>query len=93
MDNLKLYLTGKKVTTQVEVDKYMLTELNLSFDNIKARIANDLIQRFAQEMVSNRINDMVEEEVRDGQATRFSMELFVFNRQDLQDLITLIQNK
>ena len=83
-------IVGNKITSQ-----YMMTEqeseFSLMFDNIQTRLVHEIIKRFTDEMISKRFKDVViETDLPFGQ-TKFNLELFVFNREELNQLIQAIE--
>jgi hypothetical protein len=81
------FIVGKKLTAQYEINKEMERELSIVFDNLNARLSHEVIERFTNEMIANRMKDVVIEEDTINKTTRFKLELFVFNRQELEALL------
>jgi hypothetical protein len=86
-------IVDSKVTSHYVVTKEMEYELSHVFDNVKARFANEVVKRFTDEMVLSRWKDIkVEEGPRFFDDTRYTLELFVFNKEELDTLIQSIKN-
>jgi hypothetical protein len=67
-------------------------ELSHLFDNVQARFTHEVVKRFTDEMVASRWKDVkVEEGSRFFDDTRYTLELFVFNREELNALIQAIK--
>jgi hypothetical protein len=72
--------------------KEMEHELNHVFDNVQARFTHEVVKRFTDEMVASRWKDVkIEEGTNFFDDTRYTLELFVFNRQELDELIRSIK--
>jgi hypothetical protein len=83
---------GSKVTSHYVMTKEMEHELNHVFDNIQARFAHEVVKRFTDEMVASRWKDVkIEEGTNFFDDTRYTLELFVFNREELNTLIQAIK--
>ena len=90
---IKKLIVGSKVTSHYIMTKEMEHELNQVFDNIQARFTHEVVRRFTDEMISNRWKDVkVEEGPKFFDDTRYTLELFVFNRQELDEFIELIKS-
>lgn len=85
-------MLGNKVTSHYVVTKEMEHELSHVFDNVQARFTHEVVKRFADEMVASRWKDVkIEEGPNFFDDTRYTLELFVFNRQELNTLIQAIK--
>ena len=87
---IKQFITGRKIRSEYAFTKLEL-ELSRSFDNIQDRFAHDVIKRFTDQMIADRMKDMVVEIDHNNQ-TKFKLELFVFNRHELDEFIKLIKS-
>ncbi len=86
-------IVGSKVTSHYVMTKEMEHELNQVFDNIQVRFTHEVVKRFTDEMVASRWKDVkIEEGPNFFDDTRYTLELFVFNRQELNELIQAIEN-
>lgn len=86
------FITGKKVTSHYVMTKEMEHELNHVFDNVQARFTHEVVKRFTDEMVASRWKDVkIEEGPNFFDDTRYTLELFVFNREELNTLIEAIK--
>jgi DNA polymerase III delta prime subunit len=86
-------IVGSKVTSHYVMTKEMEYELSRVFDNIQARFTHEVVKRFTDEMIANRWKDVkVEEGSKFFDDTRYTLELFVFNRQELDKFIELIKS-
>lgn len=86
------FIIGKKVTSHYVTTKEMEHELSHLFDNVQARIAHEVVKRFTDEMVASRWKDVkIEEGPNFFDDTRYTLELFVFNRQELNTFIEAIK--
>jgi hypothetical protein len=87
------FITGKKITSQYVMTKEMEHELNHVFDNVQERFTHEVVKRLTDEMIANRWKDVkVEEGPKFFDDTRYTLELFVFNRQELDEFIELIKS-
>ena len=85
-------VVGNKVTSYYVMTKDMEHELSHVFDNVQARFTHEVVKRFTDEMVANRWKDVkVEEGPKFFDDTRYTLELFVFNREELNALIQAIK--
>jgi len=85
-------IVGNKVTSHYVTTKEMEHELSHLFDNVQARFTHEVVKRFTDEMVASRWKDVkVEEGSRFFDDTRYTLELFVFNREELNALIQAIK--
>lgn len=85
-------MVGSKVTSHYLMTKEMEHELNHVFDNVQARFTHEVVKRFTDEMVASRWKDVkIEEGTNFFDDTRYTLELFVFNRQELDELIRSIK--
>jgi hypothetical protein len=83
---------GSKVTSHYVMTKEMEHELNHLFDNVQARFTHEVVKRFTEEMVASRCKDVkIEEGTNFFDDTRYTLELFVFNREELNTLIQAIK--
>jgi hypothetical protein len=83
---------GSKVTSHYTMTKEMEHELNHLFDNVQARFTHEVVKRFTDEMVASRWKDVkIEEGTSFFDDTRYTLELFVFNREELDALIRSIK--
>jgi hypothetical protein len=89
-EEINSFIVGKKLTSQYEMNKEMEHELSLVFDNLNDRLTHEVLKRFTDEMIAHRMKDVVIEENPITKTTRFKLELFVFNREELK---TLLKNK
>jgi hypothetical protein len=85
MDKL---IMGNRVRTQVELSKDIQSEYYfLENDNLTGILTKELIQRFTNELISTRMKDVVIEENPNSYSTQYKLDLFVFNYDELMDLI------
>lgn len=85
-------MLGNKVTSHYVVTKEMEHELNHVFDNVQARFTHEVVKRFTDEMVASRWKDVkIEEGPNFFDDTRYTLELFVFNREELNTLIQAVK--
>jgi hypothetical protein len=83
---------GNKVTSHYVMTKEMEHELSHLFDNVQARFTHEVVKRFTDEMVASRWRDVkIEEGTNFFDDTRYTLELFVFNREELNTLIQAIK--
>ena len=83
---------GSKVTSHYVMTKDMEHELSHVFDNVQARFTHEVVKRFTDEMVASRCKDVkIEEGPNFFDDTRYTLELFVFNREELNTLIQAIK--
>jgi hypothetical protein len=86
------FITGKRIVSQYTMPKEMEHELSQVFDNIQARFTHEVVKRFTDEMVANRWKDVkIEEGPNFFDDTRYTLELFVFNREELNTFIEAIK--
>jgi hypothetical protein len=86
-------IVGSKITSHYVMPKEIEHELSQVFDNIQARFTHEVVRRFTDEMIANRWKDVkVEEGPKFFDDTRYTLELFVFNRQELDEFIKLIKS-
>jgi hypothetical protein len=86
-------IVDSKVTSHYIMTKEMEHELNQVFDNVQARFTHEVVKRFTDEMIANRWKDVkIEEGPNFFSDTRYTLELFVFNRQELYKFIELIRS-
>jgi len=86
-------IVDRKITSQYVVSKEMEYELNQVFDNVNARFAHELVKRFTDEVMKSRLGEVtIEEGPGFFDDTTFKLELFVFNTQELKELIQAIEN-
>jgi hypothetical protein len=92
-------ITARRVATQVQLDNESLDYLHqvqkLGEERLQEIINREIIERFINEMLSTRLQDLKTEEVigPDGKSKlETKLELFVFNKEELKGLISAIKN-
>lgn len=88
----------RRVTTQVQLNKELLDQQTqiMGTERLSEIINRQLIERFVNEMLSTRLQDLKTEEVigPDGNSTlQMKLELFVFNEEELKKLIEDTQKR
>jgi hypothetical protein len=90
-------MNNSRVITQIQLDK-KLAEAHkhmLGEEELSSILNKQLIKRFVGEMLSTRLQDIKTEEVigPDGQSNlEMKLELFVFNKEELNGLVAMIKN-
>ena len=85
-------IVGNKITSHYVTTKEMEHELSHLFDNVQARFMHEVVQRFTDEMLASRLKDVkIEEGTKFFDDTRYTLELFVFNREELSALIQAVK--
>lgn len=85
-------VVGSKVTSHYVMTKEMEHELDRVFDNVQARFMHEVVQRFTDEMLASRLKDVkIEEGTKFFDDTRYTLELFVFNKEELSALIQAVK--
>jgi hypothetical protein len=88
------FITSKRIRSQHVMTKDMEYELSQKYfvDDIHARFTHEIVKRFTDEMVASRCKDVkIEEGSHFFDNTTFTLELFVFNRQELNTFIEAIK--
>ena len=90
-------MTNRRVITQFQLNKELLDHnKEMVGEEQLSRILNQqLVERFVNEILSTRLQDIVTEEVVDPDGSsnlRMKMELFVFNREELKGLVAMVKN-
>ena len=89
---------SRRVITQVQLDKELMDQQKqiMGEEELSKIINKQIIDRFVNEMLSNRIQDIKTEEVNrpDGSSTlQMKLELFIFNEEELNRLIEDAQKR
>jgi hypothetical protein len=87
------FIVGKRIISQYTMSEQMKRDLSLTIDNIHARLTHELVNRFTDEMIASRMKDVVIENGLPMNQTKFSLELYVFNKEELKNLIRSINQK
>jgi hypothetical protein len=82
-------ITDRKITTQSVIREM---EYGLNADTVRAISVLNLVQKATSDMISSRMMDVKIEEDQMRRETKFKLELFVFNKQELEDLIQSVHN-
>ena len=86
------FITDRRIVTQYTMTREMEHELSQVFDNVNARFAHEVVKRFTDEVMKSRLGEVtIEEGPKFFDDTIFKLELFVFNRQELNELIESIK--
>lgn len=85
------YLSDARVRVQYELSRSMEQDLNLVFDNVHVRIATEMIQKLVDTLIKKRMKEVVIEEDFLRRAKTFKLDLYVFNKEELQELIQAIK--
>ena len=90
-------MNNSRVITQFQFPKELIDEQKhiMGEEELSARLTRSLVEKFVNEMLSTRLQDIVTEEVVDPDGSsnlRMKMELFVFNREELNGLVAMIKN-
>ena len=90
-------MNNSRVITQFQLDKGLIDEQKhiMGAEELSAILNKELIERFVNEMLSTRLQDIKTEEVidPDGESSlQMKMELYIFNKEELQGLVTFIKN-
>lgn len=91
-------MINRRVITQVQLSKELLEEQKqiMGEEELSKIINKQIIDRFVDEMLSTRLQDIKTEEVNrpDGSSTlQMKLELFVFNEEELKKLIEDAQKR
>ena len=91
-------MINRRVITQVQLSKELLEEQKqiMGAEELSKIINKQIIDRFVDEMLSTRLQDIKTEEVNtpDGSSTlQMKLELFVFNEEELEKLIEDAQKR
>ena len=87
----------QRVRIQVQLDDELMYQQNqiLGTEQLSEILHRQLIESFVNEMLCNRLQDLKTESVvgPDGCSNlQMKMELFVFNKEELKDLVAMIKN-
>ena len=85
------YLSDARVRVQYELPRSMEQELNLVFDNEHVKVATEMIQKLVDTLIKKRMKEVVIEEDFLRRAKTFKLDLYVFNKEELQELIQAIK--
>jgi len=90
-------MNNRRVITQVQLNKELVEEQKhmLGAEELSSILNKQLTKRFVNEMLSTRLQDIKTEEVigPDGKSNlEMKLELFVFNKEELNGLVTMIKN-
>jgi hypothetical protein len=90
-------MINRRVTTQFQFSKELIEEQKhiMGAEELSSILNKQLIERFVNEMLSTRLQDLKTEEVigSDGKSNlQIKMELFIFNKEELNGLVTMIKN-
>ena len=90
-------MNNSRVITQIQLDKKLVEEQKnmLGAEELSSILNKQLTKRFVSEMLSTRLQDIKTEEVidSDGKSTlQMKLELFIFNKEELQGLVAMIKN-
>lgn len=90
-------MINRRVTTQFQFSKELIEEQKhiMGAEELSAILNRQLIERFVNEMLSTRLQDIKTEEVidSDGKSTlQMKMNLYIFNKEELNGLVTMIKN-
>jgi len=92
-------ITARRVVTQVQLEKESLDYLHqvqkIGEERLQEIINREIIERFINEMLSTRLQDLKTEEIidPDGKSKlQMKLELFVFNKEELKGLISAIKD-
>ena len=91
-------MINRRVITRVQLSKELLEEQKqiMGGEELSKIINKQIIERFVDEMLSTRLQDIKTEEVNrpDGSSTlQMKLELFVFNEEELEKLIEDAQKR
>ena len=90
-------MNSSRVTTQFQFPKELVEEQKhiMGAEELSSILNRQLIERFVNEMLSTRLQDIKTEEVidSDGKSTlQMKMELYIFNKEELNGLVAFIKN-
>ena len=90
-------MVNRRVITQVQLNKELIDEQKhiMGEEQLSAILNKQLIERFVNDMLSTRLQDIKTEEVidSDGKSTlQMKMNLYIFNKEELNGLVTMIKN-
>jgi hypothetical protein len=90
-------MINRRVITQVQLNKELIDEQKhiMGEEQLSAILNKQLIERFVNDMLSTRLQDIKTEEVidSDGKSTlQMKMNLYIFNKEELNGLVTMIKN-
>lgn len=91
-------MNNRRVITRVQLSKELLEQEKqiMGEEELSKMINKQIIERFVDEMLSTRLQDIKTEEVNrpDGSSTlQMKLELFVFNEEELEKLIEDAQKR
>lgn len=90
-------MINRKVITQVQLDPELLEQQKqiMGEEQLSEILHKQLIGRFVDEMLSNRLQDIKMEEVTGpgGSTLQMKLELFVFNKEELTKLVEDIEKR
>lgn len=84
---------GKRVRTQVELDKDMLDSFHKHFGDPITVAGHQLVTKFVNDLISTRMKDVTMEYNPVTNSTQFKLDLFVFNRTELEGFIRAIREE
>jgi hypothetical protein len=90
-------MISRRVTTQCQLSKELLEEqkLLMGAEQLSYALNRQLIETWVNEMLSTRLQDLKTEQIigPDGKSSiQMKLDLFVFNREELNGLVTFIKN-
>ena len=85
---LNEYIIGRKVKAEVQLDKQLIAEYK-HLPGIQEKFQRDLMSRFNDEMLANRIQDIKKQEM--DYTVKHELELYVFNKEELKKLIEEVE--
>ena len=90
-------MINRRVITQAQLSKELLEEqkLIMGAEQLSQALNRQLIETWINEMLSTRLQDLKTEEVigPDGKSSlQMKLELFVFNKEEMQGLVAFIKN-
>jgi hypothetical protein len=91
-------MINRRVTTQFQFSKELVEEQKhiMGAEELSSTLNRQLIERFVNEMLSTRLQDLKTEEVigSDGKSNlEMKLELFVFNKEELTKLIEDVEKR